>query len=144
MGAHIVAYVGQNVSGIARITALDPTENGFETHPKIVRLDADDAVLVEAIHTAITPAMPGYAGGSNIPVGDVDFYLNGGMIQPGCHPGNISVQSSADFLKIPDRIVRNVTGCSHFRAVDVYIEAVTNTSCLFWGRKRGTDIERYK
>ncbi|KAL0831448.1 hypothetical protein ABMA28_002250 [Loxostege sticticalis] len=80
LGAHICGITGRDLNGeIARITGLDPS--GRLWGPGTQRLSATDARFVEVIHTD--------GGGlSNIgigtPLGDVDFFINGGSSQPGC------------------------------------------------------------
>lgn len=46
------------------------------------RLNADDAIYVEAIHTDGANAIDSL--GLGMDVGDADFYPNGGSSQPGC------------------------------------------------------------
>ena len=64
---------------IGRITALDPAKWNFKDKPINERLNSDDALFVDVIHTD---------GGSVAflePQGHVDFYPNGGIRkQVGC------------------------------------------------------------
>lgn len=60
------------------ITGLDPAGPGYSNIPESDRLDAGDAKLVDVIHTfakVLSLAQP---------QGHVDFYPNGGRLQPGC------------------------------------------------------------
>ncbi|XP_029159256.1 pancreatic lipase-related protein 2-like [Nylanderia fulva] len=83
LGAHVAGYIGNYLSGkLGRITGLDPAGPAFET-PYLKdteeRLDSADANFVDVIHTC--------AGSLGIlrPIGDADFYPNGGTFrQPGC------------------------------------------------------------
>lgn len=84
LGAHMAGLVGQYIqrrtSGqkLYRITGLDAAGPGFLGFPKDTRLDASDALFVDAVHT--NGAQFGYP----INYGSVDFYPNCGLIQPGC------------------------------------------------------------
>lgn len=52
LGAHIAAFVGQDLGGtIGRITGLDPAGVFFDKQPREQRLDPTDARLVDVIHT---------------------------------------------------------------------------------------------
>lgn len=83
LGSHVAGYVGSSSSKkLGRITGLDPARPAYET-PYLKdteeRLDSTDANFVDVIHTC--------AGGLGFirPIGDVDFYPNGGTFrQPGC------------------------------------------------------------
>lgn len=71
-----MALTGQLVG---RITGLDPAGPGFNNKAADQRLSEDDAVYVEAIHT------DGNLLGYGEPLGDVDYFPNGGIAtQPGC------------------------------------------------------------
>lgn len=63
---------------ISRITGLDPAMPGFTTVSAENKLDASDADFVDVIHTNA------FFQGAVEPSGHVDFYINGGVIQPGC------------------------------------------------------------
>lgn len=62
------------------ITALDPAGALF-TYPNLVekteRVDTGDANYVQAIHTSIVL-------GSGVAAGHADFFIDGGISQPGC------------------------------------------------------------
>lgn len=61
------------------LIGLDPALPLFLDSPTEGRLDSSDAQFVDVIHSA-----GGYLGIYG-PVGDIDFYPNGGIpIQPGC------------------------------------------------------------
>jgi hypothetical protein len=62
---------------------LDPAEPHFADTDPIMRLDPSDADFVDVIHTDAAPFISG-GFGIKQPVGHVDFYPNGGEIQPGC------------------------------------------------------------
>ena len=65
-----------------RITGLDPAGPAFQYTDPRVRLDADDAIFVDGIHTdASAEFITGW--GMEQTVGDIDFYPNGGQEQPG-------------------------------------------------------------
>jgi len=104
LGGHVAGVTGStltNLTGlkVPRISAYDPAGPLFANADDAVRIDPTDADFVDVIHTN------GGLLGMIAPRGHVDFYPNGGKLQPGC--------------------VADVTGaCSHFRASALNIESI--------------------
>ncbi|XP_078264780.1 phospholipase A1 member A [Rhinoraja longicauda] len=108
LGAHVAGYVGQMFDGkLGRITGLDPAGPQFSRSAREKRLDASDALFVEAIHSDSDNF------GISQPVGHIDFYLNDGKDQPGC------TRSSG-------LSVYQLVTCDHMRAVYLYISSIRN------------------
>ncbi|KAF5278398.1 hypothetical protein FQA39_LY05887 [Lamprigera yunnana] len=110
LGAHVAAIASNDLKGrmMDRITGLDPALPGFTTINIENRLDPSDALFVDIIHTnAFMQGMP-------VQCGHIDFYVNGGIIQPGC------LQEG------------NVLACSHHRATVYFAESI-NSPIGFWG-----------
>ncbi|XP_063357640.1 lipoprotein lipase-like [Cydia amplana] len=96
LGAHIVGVAGRQAGGLpARVTGLDPAGPLWQTNPNAI--NSNSGVYVEGIHT------DGYILGIFNPIGDADFYPNGGRsLQPGCSDSS----------------------CSHGRAPDLFASSV--------------------
>lgn len=97
--AHVCGHIGKNVRNgrVAAIIGLDPAGPLFSVSNPTNRLDAGDAVYVEAIHTN-GPTLLIAGAGIGAPIAHADFFPNGGRSQPGCI----------------------LNACSHDRAVDFY------------------------
>ncbi|XP_050344703.1 pancreatic triacylglycerol lipase-like [Nymphalis io] len=97
LGAHAAGIAARRIQGtIPHVVALDPSLIGWTHHPDI--LNKNDANIVEVIHT--TSGVYGY----DKPLGDIDFYPNGGTVQTGCGTD---------------------TTCSHTYAYVFYAESIT-------------------
>lgn len=92
---------GKNVSPgrIAKIVALDPALPLFSFKDPDTRLAKGDAEYVETIHT--NAGLLGFAE----PIGDANFYPNGGRAQPGCGWDPVGY-------------------CAHARSYEFYLESV--------------------
>ncbi|KAF5277894.1 hypothetical protein FQA39_LY06046 [Lamprigera yunnana] len=115
MGAQISGLIGHDVQlfcnkTVGRITGLDPAGPLYTGSSKSKRLDETDATFVDVIHTN------GMGLGYNGRCGDVDFYPNGGVKQPGC---------SFTIFNI-----LYMYGCSHLRSIDYMIESVNSNKFL--------------
>ncbi|XP_069011159.1 phospholipase A1 member A isoform X1 [Embiotoca jacksoni] len=120
LGAHVAGFVGTLFEGkIGRITGLDPAGPMFKGADIFDRLDPSDAQFVDAIHTDSD-----YFGIS-IPVGHVDFFLNGGKDQTGC--GRSRFASILVYFPVYGYVI-----CDHMRALHVYMSAL-NSSCPLMG-----------
>ncbi|XP_054471167.1 LOW QUALITY PROTEIN: phospholipase A1 member A [Anoplopoma fimbria] len=121
LGAHVAGFVGTLFEGkIGRITALDPAGPMFKGADTFDRLDSSDALFVDAIHTDSD-----YFGIS-IPVGHLDFFLNGGEPdQTGCSRSRFA--SILVYFPVYGYVI-----CDHMRALHVYISAL-NSSCPLIG-----------
>ncbi|XP_072140117.1 pancreatic lipase-related protein 2-like isoform X1 [Dermacentor andersoni] len=114
LGAHVAGFCGRHFlmhtgKRIGRITALDPAGPLFEgTNVSVSRGDAE---FVDVIHTNMG-LLDKLKFGLAASVGDVDFFPNGGSLQPGCYR----------------------LGCSHRRAYALMIESMTNHHCIFVSR----------
>ncbi|CAB3239800.1 unnamed protein product [Arctia plantaginis] len=77
LGAQVAGIAARNILGpVPHIVALDPALVGWTYNPH--QLTKSDAEIVEVIHT--TAGIQGY----DYPLGDIDFYPNGGSRQNGC------------------------------------------------------------
>ncbi|KAJ2938900.1 hypothetical protein O0L34_g17710 [Tuta absoluta] len=106
LGAHIASYTAMHFhlkTGVKprRLTGLDPAGPCFRSLPIEMRFNKFHAEHTDVIHTNID----GF--GMAEPLGDVDFYMNGGEYQPG------------DIAYIPCLVV-----CSHLRAVIYWWQAI--------------------
>uniref|UniRef100_A0A2A4K4N6 Lipase domain-containing protein n=1 Tax=Heliothis virescens TaxID=7102 RepID=A0A2A4K4N6_HELVI len=81
LGAHVVGNAGRELGGkVARVTGLDPAGPLWTLNSN--RINPNDAIYVEAIHTDGGYTVGGLGIGTD--VADADFYVNGGVSQPGC------------------------------------------------------------
>ncbi|XP_072380345.1 uncharacterized protein [Diabrotica undecimpunctata] len=109
-GAHITNYmaIALRPYRLPRITGLDPALPGFITWDLDSKLDKTDADFVDVYHTNT------FIQGKVEESGHVDFYINGGVIQPGCW-------AQTRFF-----------ACNHHRAPLYYAESI-NTKKGFFG-----------
>lgn len=113
LGAHIAGFVGADCDGrIARITGLDPAGPIFVELNSSLRLDPTDAKFVDVVHTNGGSITKG-ALGLSVPSGHVDYYCNGGSIQPGCYFSSVT-------KSIMDPVER--VACNHRRSYRYFIE----------------------
>ncbi|XP_029166574.1 lipase member H-like [Nylanderia fulva] len=99
LGGHIVGLAARAIdSNIAEVMALDPAKPMYNSKGPGERVDKTDADFVQVIHTSSI--------GITKPIGDADFYPNGGNKQPGCS------------VIVP--------GCAHSRAYEYYAESIMN------------------
>uniref|UniRef100_A0A1A9W5E4 Lipase domain-containing protein n=1 Tax=Glossina brevipalpis TaxID=37001 RepID=A0A1A9W5E4_9MUSC len=111
LGAQLTNYIARNLGSflLPRITGLDPAMPLFITASAAHKLDPSDAAYVDVIHTnAIVQ-------GKLERCGHADFYMNGGIMQPGCYNSTM-----------------NAFACSHQRAPAYYLESI-RSSQGFWG-----------
>lgn len=110
LGAHVPAFTANRLRPykLPRITGLDPAMPLFVTVSNDEKLDSSDADFVDVFHTNA------FIQGKIEKSGHIDFYMNGGVNQPGCWQK------------------RNPFGCNHQRAAMYYAESV-NTKTGFWG-----------
>ncbi|XP_061546351.1 inactive pancreatic lipase-related protein 1-like [Phycodurus eques] len=120
LGAHVAGEIGSKISGLARITGLDPTEPYFHDTNVAVRLDTTDATFVDVIHTDGLPFYSKLGLGMSQPIGHIDFYPNGGELMPGC---NANKGSSSNLDAIWEGTKR-FDACNHVRAYQYYQESM--------------------
>ncbi|XP_037803353.1 pancreatic triacylglycerol lipase-like [Penaeus monodon] len=119
LGSHVSGYAGERISGLGRITGLDPAGPYFTETPSFIHLDATDAVFVDNIHTdADTIFVLGY--GTEQEMGNVDFYPNSGHDQPGCDPVSIGIEIIDDIGEGG----RDLAACSHDRSVELFEDSL--------------------
>ncbi|XP_071985948.1 inactive pancreatic lipase-related protein 1-like [Engystomops pustulosus] len=155
LGAHVMGFVGKYRKNIFRITGLDTAAPYFEGAGDDVGLSRNDATFVDTIHTSALPLANLGLGFIN-PVGDIDFYPNGGGIMPEC-PDVTAIQHqvacmlpalfgpyscSEDFLAMfegCEELVKDVTitatelkeklklvFCHHYQAIYYFIDSINN------------------
>ncbi|KAI5631393.1 lipase domain-containing protein [Phthorimaea operculella] len=130
LGAHLAGYCGHALQRkfrlkLGRITGLDPAAPYFTDTVTLVRLDRTDATYVDIIHSN---ALPLYERGFGIsePIGHVDFYPNGGQIQPGCAKDTTPMQTNMYHS------IQKMIGCNHERSYEFFTESIAPT-CPFFG-----------
>lgn len=120
LGGQIVGYAGRNLRKssltVRRITGLDPASPLFERYSRDVRLEASDAEFVDVIHTNTFTLLIARVG-TRRPSGHIDFYPNGGSVQPGC-------------LDVGKLISGRFFACSHMRAPKYFTDTI-NSECPF-------------
>lgn len=107
MGAHVVGIAGSSITKgkLARITGLDPSVRVFQDLDATKRLDAGDALFVDVIHTNKTLT----------PMGHVDFYPNGGDVQPGC--AETIPRACCDHCRVVSLMAESITTDVGFRSL---------------------------
>merc|ERR1712109_2717 len=133
LGAHLVGHIGRSVETvtgfkIARVTGLDPAKPYFDLVTYTRRMLPTDAEFVDVIHTNSGDLLHG-AVSLPEPVGQVDFYPNGGVHQAGCEEICITEWACIGFDLID--FVLGGGACSHKRAHKVYVESIRNPSGSF-------------
>ncbi|XP_069170602.1 pancreatic triacylglycerol lipase [Procambarus clarkii] len=129
LGAHVSGYAGERVSGLGRITGLDPAQPYFQHMPASVRLDPSDALFVDVIHT--DSSLFSFDGGYGLrePSGHLDFYPNDGKYQPGCQPPLTAplrwLLTGRNFTRAW-HAVEDALGCSHIRSSLLFADSIVS------------------
>uniref|UniRef100_A0A8C5ECQ6 Triacylglycerol lipase n=1 Tax=Gouania willdenowi TaxID=441366 RepID=A0A8C5ECQ6_GOUWI len=123
LGAHAAGEAGSRITGLARITGLDPSEPYFEETNASVRLDISDASFVDVIHTDALPFNSKLGLGMTLSIGHIDFYPNGGDLMPGC---SANKGNPKDLDAIWDGS-KKFDFCNHARAYQYYQESIVKS-----------------
>ncbi|GIX80859.1 pancreatic triacylglycerol lipase [Caerostris darwini] len=119
LGAQIAGQAGKNIPNLARITGLDPAAPLFSFPINVFHtLNNTDADFVDVIHTSTFK----YGYGMHVPVGDIDFYPNGGVLQPRCVKNSSSISPLSASLR----------SCNHNSAPLYFYISLNTSKCLFW------------
>ncbi|XP_068239830.1 pancreatic triacylglycerol lipase-like [Palaemon carinicauda] len=119
LGSHASGYAGEKITGLGRITGLDPAGPYFTNAPSFIRIDNTDAIFVDIIHTDASSILSlGY--GTEQAMGNVDFYPNSGHDQPGCSPIAIAIELITDLIDG----IRDLVACSHQRAIFLFTDSL--------------------
>lgn len=118
LGAHVAGFAGKSVQKrgmeLYWVTGLDPAAPLFYPLPQGHRLSRTDGLCVETLQTTQGDGFP-------VAIGKVSYFVNGGVLQPGCKQG-------LNLLSIET--------CSHILACNYYAEAVRlNTKNKFFSEK---------
>ncbi|XP_076278838.1 uncharacterized protein LOC143208345 [Lasioglossum baleicum] len=125
LGAHVAGFAGAELGNVSRITGLDPAGPLFESQDPRARLDETDANFVDVIHSNGEQLLLGGLG-SWQPMGDVDFYPNGGRMQTGC--SNLFLGAVSDIIW--SSAVEGRSLCNHRRAYKLFTDSVS-PKCRF-------------
>jgi len=145
LGAHTCGEVGKLLNGkVGRITGLDPASPGYEDLDAIVRLDATDALYVDAIHTdgreedrSIEQRVVCGGLGTMQTSGHLDVYVNGGEGQPGCVlEGHDSLCNWPKGFRTVEEVSPKLRSdhtmyCSHTRVSKLFVESIASNPCTF-------------
>ncbi|XP_018009376.1 inactive pancreatic lipase-related protein 1 isoform X3 [Hyalella azteca] len=126
LGAQCAGMVGNTVTSgkLDRVTGLDPASQLFEEVDESQRINPNSATFVDIIHTDACSQEDGCAGMIE-PVGQVDFYPNGGAHQVGCPLVNST------------SIIDHKLCCSHCRSYEYWVESIRAqepTDKTFWAK----------
>ncbi|KAJ3649677.1 hypothetical protein Zmor_021404 [Zophobas morio] len=114
LGGQVSGFVGKKVQEIThtklpRIITLDPAGPAFKLREASERLNATDAAVVVVIHTN------GGIFGFKESCGTIDFFPNGGSLQPGCPVHTVAG---------PNDLSPSIF-CAHWRSWGYFIEALS-------------------
>jgi len=123
LGGHSCGHTGQYGSdrGVNRITGLDPAGPLFQDADERRGLNPNCANQVEAWHTDGKDSVNSY--GTLRPMGQRDYYPNGGGVQPGCNNYALGFSNEAEN---PDLRDDPLIACSHSRAPKYFVQSVQN------------------
>ncbi|KAM6922585.1 inactive pancreatic lipase-related protein 1-like [Lycodopsis pacificus] len=122
-GAHAAGDVGSRITGLARITGLDPAEPYFQDTNDSLHLDTSDAAFVDVIHTDGLPFNSKLGLGMSQSMGHIDFYPNGGELMPGCS-ANRGKPTDLDAIW---EGTKKFDACNHARAYEYYSESMVKS-----------------
>ncbi|KAG8195628.1 hypothetical protein JTE90_017921 [Oedothorax gibbosus] len=122
LGCHVGGMVGKMIPEIGRITGLDATGFLYDDLPSLLKLASTDAEFVDAIHTSSNSEASGIGTSNNY--GDIDFFPNGGSLQPGCTYGNKYINKDKKITIIKERTDINI--CNHERALFLFMESISD------------------
>lgn len=122
-------------------SGLDPALPLFVTATNDHKLDSSDAKFVDALHTDALKE------GKAERCGHIDFYMNGGIEQPGCTGNNLFGELNAhsnskhrntisDESRIYNQLV-DLIRCYHLRAPAYFAESITTTVGFYGWPCRG-------
>ncbi|KAF8791737.1 Pancreatic triacylglycerol lipase-like protein [Argiope bruennichi] len=112
LGAHVAGVAGKRVPDLGRISGLDPAAPLYKLNVTYNRLTGSDALFVDVIHCSNGVIADGGVGyGIPYPIGNINFYPNGGINQPACVLGRDYATADLEVKKIKSN--DDLISCRH-------------------------------
>ncbi|CAL1269472.1 unnamed protein product [Larinioides sclopetarius] len=140
LGAHVSGVAGKQVPNLGRISGLDPAYPLYKLNVTFDRLTDSDADFVDVIHCSngvIDNGSKGY--GIPYPIGQINFYPNGGINQPSCKLGRNYSNADGEIEEIKTN--QDLISCRHDICPIYFLYSIRD--CEFLSKECGS-YRRYK